>query len=120
MSRSRRRDWTTLVAVAIVIAAALVLVSLALPPKTDAVPRTAPSCWWEGTTVRATGLPTTRAFGITFTVPHGVSIWSGDGTFERELGRTGDLVFYTRGGGGALFKWGAQFNDYHPICVAIP
>lgn len=119
MSRAKRRDFVTIVAVAVVLASALVLVGLA---KVDAGKAPPPTCWWEGTVLHAADLPTTRPFGITFTrFPTGLpSMFTSDGTFERDFGLAREATFYTRGGGGQVYKFGTQVNDFHPICVAVP
>ena len=86
----------------------------------DVTARTTATCWWEGSVLKASGLPD-RPFAVTLSrVPIGVSRTSEDGTFSldivgSQIGST--AYFWTRGGGGALFKPGPQYNDYHPIAV---
>ena len=115
MSRSERRDLVTIVAVAVVIAAALVLVSVA---KVSAGKPPAPSCWWEGTVLRAENLPdewsATRE-------PYPIGVSARPPSFTADFGASFTVYFWTRGGPyEALFKPGAQLNDYKPVCVAVP
>jgi hypothetical protein len=116
--RARRRDRQLLTAA---IAASIAASLLAGADHAYAAPRVDASCWWDGSTLRAEGLPTNRLFGITADgAPHGVWLSTDDGSFSRGELAPAEMIFYTRGGGGAIFKFGSQLQDYHPICVAVP
>lgn len=114
MSRAARRDLATVVAVAATLA--MLLLMYAAVPRAEA--RTSPTCWWEGTVLRAENLPdewsSTRE-----PIPIGVS--PRPSSFTADFGASFTVYFWTRGGPyKSLFKPGPQYNDYKPVCVAVP
>ena len=95
---------------------ALVLVALlALSTAAPTFGKTTTACWFEGGWLYATGLPTTYPYSVTSEpIPTGTTDWSVDGTLAVETWAT-SAWFWTRKGGGGLFKPGPGLNDYKPI-----
>jgi len=117
MSRRHPDRLTYVLALALVIIGAIAFTLLAT--RVDAAKAPDPSCWWEGTVLHAVDLPD-RPFSVTLDpYPTGVAWTTEDGTFSIDIGwEAPTAYFWTRGGGGSLFKAGRQLNDYHVICIA--
>lgn len=106
--------------------AAVLSIAFAGPVSAAASPD--PSCSWtpssvasgEVSTATVINMPTDRLFTYTFSpYPRGVTLSTTDGTYSVEwiVGETTTIYFWTRGGGGGLFKPGKQLNDYHPVAI---
>lgn len=116
MSRSARRDFATMISVAVVLAAILWLWSMT--PKVDAGRPPAPTCWWDGLTLYATDLP--DEWSLT-SQPSPTGVVPAPSEYVGAFDAPFTAYFWTRGGPyEAVFKPGKQLNDYKPVCVAVP
>lgn len=83
--------------------------------------RTMPTCGWSGTTLWAENLPDN--WGLTFSfVPSGIGGHDSPSSYSATFDPPREAWFYTRHGSGMKNapKFGAQYNDYKVICIAVP
>lgn len=103
---------------AAVVLGTIILVALIyLARPVAAAPRADASCWWEGSTLHATGLPDEYSVTAEF---YPIGVTEGPDTLALTFHEPFTAYFWTRGGPGmrGAPKAGPQLSDYKVICIA--